>query len=168
MNRLLRVLIVERSGDVAAALEEALHASDPRLSFETSASLADARSRVAQGGVDVVLLDLQMPDALDPDAIASIQELAPTLPLVILTKQGAGNEEAALKAGAEDWIAGGDLADGLAARALVRSMRYAVIRREVRARFDEARRSMASTGRVLGELERIEERREQSESTRKG
>lgn len=168
MNRLLRVLIVERSGDVAAALEQALHASDPRLTFETSGSLEEARRRVARGGVDVVLLDLQLPDALDPDAIEAIQALAPTLPLVILTKQGDGNEEAALKAGAEDWIAGGDLSDGLAARALVRSMRYAVIRREVRARFDEARRSMDATGRVLGELERIEERREQAEATRKG
>ena len=55
-----RVLIVEDDEDTRDALQEAL--ADAGFTLEQAGDGASALSRLARGGIDVVLLDMHLPD----------------------------------------------------------------------------------------------------------
>ncbi len=90
------------------------------------ARLQDALHQLATIAVDVVLLDLTLPDAFDLLGVNAIRNAAPEVALVVLT----GSLDAALSArvtaaGADDYLQKGDLDANL----LVRSISYARDRR---------------------------------------
>lgn len=98
------------------------------VTVETAEDLLGALARVADGGVDVVLLSLDLPDGEGADAVRSIRERAPDVP-VIAVASGAGGERA-IDAGASDVVpsdAGPDL--------LSRAIRYATSLERMRAEF---------------------------------
>jgi sigma-B regulation protein RsbU (phosphoserine phosphatase) len=112
---------------VEACLLEALLAevSGCRLEVETHAGLAGALGRLNQGGIDVVLLDLSLPDAQGLDTFLRLHALAPRMPVVLLS--GRDDETVAVRAvqaGAEDYLVKGRLD----AAQLGRSIRYAIER----------------------------------------
>jgi len=88
-------------------------------SVETADDLLGALARLADGGVDVVLLSLELPDAQGADAVRTVRERAPETP-VIAVDDGGGAEHA-LAAGASDVVPSDGGADLLA-----RAVRYAV------------------------------------------
>jgi diguanylate cyclase (GGDEF)-like protein len=93
---------------------------------ETAEDLLGALARVADGGVDVVLLALDLPDGEGADVVRSIRERAPDVP-VIAVGSGHGGERA-IDAGASDVVpsdAGPDL--------LSRAIRYATSLERMRA-----------------------------------
>jgi diguanylate cyclase (GGDEF)-like protein len=93
---------------------------------ETAEDLLGALARVADGGVDVVLLALDLPDGEGADVVRSIRERAPDVP-VIAVGSGHGSERA-IDAGASDVVpsdAGPDL--------LSRAIRYATSLERMRA-----------------------------------
>jgi diguanylate cyclase (GGDEF)-like protein len=81
---------------------------------ETADDLLGALAQLAGGGVDVVLLALDTPDAPGVDAVRSIRERAPDVPVIgVLSEddadrdtQGAGLAERAIDAGASDVVSG--------------------------------------------------------------
>jgi len=76
---------------------------------------------------DVVLLDLQLPDAHGLQALAQLRAGWPTLPIVILT--GLDDDVlalAAIRQGAQDWLSKEDLAG----RRLARALRHAIQRKK--------------------------------------
>lgn len=88
-------------------------------------TLADARGRLALGGIDVVLLDLTLPDSRGLETFLRMVAGAGGVPIVVLT--GLNDEETAVKAvkaGAQDYLVKGQVDDHL----LVRSIRYAIER----------------------------------------
>jgi diguanylate cyclase (GGDEF)-like protein len=88
------------------------------VTVETADDLLGALARVGDGGVDVVLLALDLPDGGGADAVRSIRERAPDVPVIAVTA-GEGGERA-IDAGASDVVpsdAGPDL--------LSRAIRYA-------------------------------------------
>lgn len=153
MNRPLRVLIVEDSDPMATFLVTALPATDTKVTAIRVSSLTEALLRIRSERFDVVLLDLLLPDAADVQAIEKIQELAPELPLVVISGMGDVLEEKAMLAGADSYIAKGD---DVSPALMIRSLRHAVIRNEVNQRFRRAYESLDASKKVLEQCKELE------------
>jgi PAS domain S-box-containing protein len=88
--------------------------------------MAEAEQHLAAHTVDVILLDLGLPDAQGLGAIRRAHAAAPRVPLVVLT--GLDDESLAVQAlqeGAEDYLVKGQIE----ARGLRRAVRYAIERK---------------------------------------
>jgi two-component system chemotaxis response regulator CheB len=105
---MINVLIVDDSVVVRRLLSDAL-TSDPRISVAGSAANgAIALQKMAQLTVDVVLLDVEMPDMDGIETVSRLRKDWPELPVIMcsaLTERGAEITLRALSAGATDYIA---------------------------------------------------------------
>jgi len=126
MGERLRVLIVEDNPGDARLLQEVLRES---RSFQPEwlhvTRLADGLAAMRETPLDLVLLDLSLPDARGIEAVVRTHAAAPHLPIVILT--GLDDEvtaRAAIGEGAQDYLVKGQLDHHLLARAIL----YAVER----------------------------------------
>jgi len=120
------VLLVEDDDADAMLVEDNLAAALPRAGVTRSVSVGDALAKLS-GGIDCVLLDLNLPDAGGLEGVRRLRERVPQIALIVLT--GLDDEAAgiaAVEAGAQDYLVKG-AAD--AAR-LARSVRYAIVRRQ--------------------------------------
>ena len=122
----VRILLVEDNpGDARLLRALLLEAAPPEWRLVHVLRLADAEPHVGTGELDVVLLDLSLPDAHGLETVDRMRALAPGLPIVVLT--GTDDESLAVQAvqaGAQDYLVKGH-ADG---RLLVRAVRYALER----------------------------------------
>jgi diguanylate cyclase (GGDEF)-like protein len=137
----LRLLIVEDDPASALLLQELLETSTtPQFEVRHVTTAADACAEVAAGGIDVVLLDLGLPDATDLQALGKLEQCIQEIPVIVLT--GRGDESLAREAlhrGAEDYLLKGSVDHS----SLLRAIRYAV----------ERHRSVRDLARVKRELE---------------
>jgi signal transduction histidine kinase len=129
----VRVLLVEDNpADVdliqealeEAALDPALDA--PPLQLEQVDRLSEALDRLRRETVDIVLLDLSLPDSHGFDTFVRLERAAPGTPIVVLS--GLDDEAMAVRAvreGAQDYLVKGQV-EG---KTLTRSIRYAVERK---------------------------------------
>jgi diguanylate cyclase (GGDEF)-like protein len=88
-------------------------------SVEPADDLLGALARLADGGIDVVLLSLELPDGQGADVVRTVRERAPEVPVIAIAAQE--HAERAISAGASDVVpedAGPEL--------LARAVRYAV------------------------------------------
>ena len=130
----ISVLIIEDNPVDARVVQESLKRTEaPGYRVEWVQNLSSGLGRLADGGIDVLLLDLGLPDSQGLAALNLIRALAPSVPVVVLS--GADDEQLAVEAvqaGAQDY-----LVKGYANRHLLtRSLRYAIERK----RADEALR----------------------------
>ena len=137
----LRLLIVEDDARSAKSLRELLSLSDtPHFEINHVTTAAAACDVVSEGNIDVVILDLGLPDATDLEALSRLETCVHEIPVIVLT--GRGDEALATDAlhrGAEDYL----LKGALDYDSLLRSIRYAV----------ERHRSVRDLARVKKELE---------------
>ena len=123
----LRILHVEDDPFIARLMREILtQAEHMRFSVRTAATLASGLEELAAEPVDVLLLDLSLPDSRGLDTVVRVRAHSPTVPIVVLS--GHDDERlalAALKLGAQDYLVKGQ-AD---ARLVVRAIRYAMERK---------------------------------------
>src|SRR4051794_5469290 len=106
----LMVLLVEDTPDHADLAELALDEPDPQGSFGVirTSRLAEALPRLDGGGVDVVLLDLILPDSEGLATFNAVRDHAPSVPIVVMS--ALDDEELALEAvreGAQDYLVKG-------------------------------------------------------------
>jgi diguanylate cyclase (GGDEF)-like protein len=94
---------------------------------ETADDMLGALAHLADGGIDVVVASLHLPDATGTDVIVSLRERAPEVP-VIVVRDAEAEPSDAFGAGASD-VLPPDAAADLVARAI----RYAVTLRRVEA-----------------------------------
>lgn len=107
----LFLLIIEDSPAERALVDAAL-AEFPTVERRFAESLGDAQRQIDALPPDVVLLDLQLPDARGLEGIDRLQRRNPALPIVVLTGFGADDLLVAREAvglGAQDFIAKGGL-----------------------------------------------------------
>ena len=123
----VRILLVEDDEDdvwiMRGLLADRWEAPYELIHAET---LAVALTHCATGRIDLVLLDLNLPDSRGLETFLQLHAAAGDVPIVVLT--GNTNETLAIhavQAGAEDYLVKGQLDDQL----LVRSIRYALERR---------------------------------------
>ncbi|MFQ6080818.1 MAG: PAS domain S-box protein [Candidatus Bathyarchaeia archaeon] len=126
-NKHIKVLLLEDNpGDARLIREELAEVRDALFDLECADRLSAGLERLAAGGIDVVLLDLSLPDSRRFDTFAKVHAQAPEVPIVVLT--GLDDEELAVKAvrrGAQDYLVKGQVDSNL----LVRAMRYAIERK---------------------------------------
>jgi two-component system cell cycle response regulator len=128
-NRMMQILLVENEARDVERFREMLQEQD-LSGFELThvATLKDALEHVANGRTDIVVTDLDLPDAHGLDVIRQMRSVAPYVPLIVAT--GTVEEDVAMQAlqeGAQDYLAKRQID----ARSLLRSIRMAVEHRRL-------------------------------------
>ena len=130
----LQVLLVEDNSGDALLLREMFRKEKPG-SFQLThvLSLGEALVLLAKGGMDIVLLDLGLPDGHGLDTVRRAHAVAPEIPLIVLT----GLEDEALvaeamKEGAQDYLIKGQIEN----RALPRALRHSIERQRMQSETD--------------------------------
>jgi diguanylate cyclase (GGDEF)-like protein/PAS domain S-box-containing protein len=128
------VLLVEDNPGDARLLREILSEEGSQIPDLTHvACMSEAEKHLAEYEVDIILLDLGLPDAQGMAAVRRAHAVAPHIPLVVLT--GLDDESLAAEAlqeGAQDYLIKGQIAsssDQIETRGLLRALRYAVERK---------------------------------------
>lgn len=120
----VRILLVEDHAGDARLVEEMLSEADGQLQIAARAgTIAEALERLSAGGLDVVLLDLSLPDSSGHETFSAISAHGPGLPVIVLS--GFDDQEMALKtvhAGAQDYLVKGHYAPQLLARVIRHSI----------------------------------------------
>jgi len=128
-NKHIKVLLIEDNpGDARLIGETLAEVKGALFDLECANKLSTGLERLAAGDIDVILLDLSLPDSRTFDTFAKAQAQAPEVPIVVLT--GLDDEELAVKAvrgGAQDYLVKGQVDSNLLARA----MRYAIERKRM-------------------------------------
>ena len=122
----VRVLLVEADTAHANQIRDSLAtAGDGLFEMERVDRLVNALRVLQERTVDVILLDLELPDSEGFETFDRFHSAVPGSPVVVLS--GVDDETVAAKtvrAGAQDYLVKGDVSAGL----LVRSLRYAIER----------------------------------------
>ena len=145
-----RILLVEdNSLDVRLLREMLKDQGRHKFALAEVGFMGEAESHLATNAVDVILLDLGLPDAQGLESVRRAHAAAPGTPLVVLT--GCDDEsmaDKALREGAQDFLVKGTIeTPGLA-----RAIRYATQRKTAEVEMQEARKEAEGANRVKGEL----------------
>ena len=122
-----KVLLVEDNPGDARLMRE--HLADPAghsFELEHVSTLTQGLERLSRGGIDLVLLDLSLPDSPMPDTFQRVHACAPEVPIIVMS--GLDDEKFAIQTvqeGAQDYLVK-SFVDG---RLLVHAMRYAIERK---------------------------------------
>src|ERR1700692_1254193 len=133
-EKALQVLVVEDNAGDVRLLREMFGKEKPG-SFELTHLLrmSEAVIHLAKGGVDIVLLDMGLPDGHGLDTVRRARAVAPDVPLIVLT--GLDDEALAaeaMKEGAQDYLIKGQIEN----RALPRALRHAIERHRMQTETD--------------------------------
>jgi CheY-like chemotaxis protein len=129
-NPSINVLLVEDNPDDAYFLQASLRdVGAVEFKLTHVETLHEGLKHVADGGTDVVLLDLSLPDTLGLDTLNRMLASAPDIPVVVLT----GLDDSmlgtkAVQAGAQDYL----VKQGADGRLLTRCLHYAIERQRLR------------------------------------
>lgn len=121
----IRVLLIEDNPGDARLIQEL--ASD-LFCFECADRLSKGMARLSVPYIDVVLLDLGLPDSQGIETFINLHSQNPSMPVVVLT--GLNDEEIGIMAvqkGAQDYLVKGEVDKNL----LARSMLYAIERQKL-------------------------------------
>lgn len=125
-HRPIKVLLVESDEDYLAEVRESLtdaHAGD--LAIEAAPELSRALARLRQGGIDAILLSLDLADSQGMVTFDRTYAFAPDVPIIVLAREP--DEEAAVAAvqgGAQDYLVKVESTPSM----LVRAVRHAIER----------------------------------------
>lgn len=135
------LLIEDNPGDARLIREMLADAGGQGFAIEWLSRLADGLERLDQGKIDLVLLDLGLPDSQGLDTFIKAHAQAPQVPFVVLT--GLADETLALSAvgqGAQDYLVKG----ATDANALLRAIRYATERKRAEIALEVERKKLYS------------------------
>ena len=123
------MLIVEDNrGDARLLSEMLIEQNLHTIVLKHVECMADAEQYLSEHSVDMILLDLGLPDTQGLDAVRRAHAAAPRVPLVVLS--GLADETMAvhaLKEGAQDYLIKGQIEP----RELVRALRYSIERKHI-------------------------------------
>jgi signal transduction histidine kinase len=133
-KRALQILLVEDNAGDARLLREMFSKEQPD-SFELTHffRMSEAIEHLAREVVDIVLLDLGLPDGHGLETVQRVHAVAPAVPLIVLT--GLDDETLAaeaMKEGAQDYLIKGQIEN----RALPRALRHAIERHRMQMETD--------------------------------
>jgi diguanylate cyclase (GGDEF)-like protein/PAS domain S-box-containing protein len=128
-EKTVKILLVEDNAGDARLLREMLREPASRkYDFVHHETMEKAAAHLGKNPVDIVLLDLGLPDSQGLDAVWRARAAAPRMPLVVLTGRDDETLAAqALQEGAQDYLVKGQID----ARGLRRALRYAIERKNM-------------------------------------
>lgn len=122
----VKVLLVEDNpGDVRFFEILLRQITTPKFKVFTVDTLAQGLDTLVKEDIDVVMLDLSLPDSFGLDTVGRVKQLVDVVPIIVLT--GNDDDEFALKAlnaGAQDYLVKGNIDEVILGRAI----RYAIER----------------------------------------
>ncbi len=126
-QRPIKVLLVESDRDYLDELRARLGdvRSGGGIDLEWAGELSQALARLTQGGIDAILLDLELPDSHGMVTFERTYAFAPDVPIIVLTN--IADEEVAVstvQGGAQEFL----VKDELVPAVLARSVRHAIER----------------------------------------
>jgi diguanylate cyclase (GGDEF)-like protein/PAS domain S-box-containing protein len=128
-----KVLLVEDNPGDARLLREMFNEQGSSCTELTiTPSMAEAEKYLAEHAVDIVLLDLGLPDVQGLEVVRRARAAAPRVPLVVLT--GLDDETLAaqtLQEGAQDYLVKSQIDTYGTTRGLVRALRYSMERKSL-------------------------------------
>lgn len=133
-KKALKVLLVEDNAGDAFLLRE-MFRKEKAGSFELThlARMSEAVAHLARGGVDIVLLDMGLPDGHGIENLRRARAAAPDVAMIVLT--GLDDELLAaesMREGAQDYLIKGQIEN----RALPRALRHATERHRMQVETD--------------------------------
>ena len=132
-EKTIRALLIEDNPGDARLIRETLRdaaTGGAPVDLSTADRLSGGLERFAEGNVDLVLLDLSLPDSSGLETFEVVHSAAPFTPVVVLS--GLDDEAVAVRAvqqGAQDYLVKGQVDGGT----ILRSMRYAIERQRLEA-----------------------------------
>ncbi len=126
MEHIKVLLIEDNPGDARLVKEMLVKAENTSFDLEWKERLSAGLERIAGGGIDIVLLDLMLPDSRGFDTFARTRVQASEIPIVVVS--GMDDEALAVRAvreGAQDYLVKGRVDSDL----LVRAIRYSIERK---------------------------------------
>jgi DNA-binding response OmpR family regulator len=147
MSEPLRILIVEDNPADADFIREMLPQAGPlNFQVESVPRLSGALVRLERKDIDLVLMDLGLPDSQGLETFHALRKTAPGVPVIVLS----GNDDqelaiAAVREGAQDYLVKGRIGGDL----LVRAVRYALERERL---VSELREALANVKTLTGLL----------------
>lgn len=147
----ISALLIEDSQTYVLLIKEILAtAEEVNFKVTVAGSLAAGIKALSRKKVDVIMLDLMLPDSSGMSTLKECVKKAPDTPVIVLTGNSGENGIEALQNGAQDYLVKGRIPKTL----LVRSMRYAVERQRLLA---EVRRHRFIENRVreMGKLKHL-------------
>lgn len=143
----IRVLVIEDDPGYGRLVKEMLGAAGgSSFQVEHARDLAEGCALLSLSEIDVILLDLGLPDSAGLDTFDRVHKQAPGIPIVVLSH--VDDEAAAMDAarhGAQDYLVKGYMD----AHALGRAVRYAVERARADAALSESQRTLST---LMGNL----------------
>lgn len=142
------LLIEDNPGDTRLIRQMLAKVRTASFDLKWAGRLSTGLEQLATGGIDVVLLDLSLPDSQEFNTFTKVHVKAPTVPIIVLT--GLNDETVGVRTmreGAQDYLIKGRVDSNL----LVRSIRYAIERQ----RLMEEVRSQS----IIDELTKLHNRR---------
>jgi DNA-binding NarL/FixJ family response regulator len=147
----LRILLVEGDDAYAEMIDAEFRRADVAAELRRAPTLADARRPAAHEGIDVVLLDLALPDSAGLDTLRAMRASLADVPIVVLT---AANCDVlavtAVRSGAQDYLVKGETGPRLLVRALRHACERALARQD--ASGPEWQPQTEAAGRIAGSL----------------
>lgn len=120
------LLIEDNPGDARLLREYLADPAGASFELEHTDTLAKGIARLANGGVELVLLDLSLPDSPTAETFKRAKAAAPDVPIIVMS--GLDDEKhaiATVQEGAQDYLVKADVDT----RLLVHAMRYAIERK---------------------------------------
>ncbi len=136
-NQTLNILLIEDNPGDVKLIKTFLQDSSVKHEFIHASNLFEGSEEIKTKPVDIVLLDLTLPDSAGFKTLTTFVEKFPRVPVIVLT--GLNNEivgNQAIKAGAQDFLVKGQF-DG---KLLGRSIRYALQRFKTQLKLEETAR----------------------------
>jgi putative two-component system response regulator len=149
VERLTRALLVEDNPGDARLIVEMLAEVDSDIELEQCGTLSSAIERLAGNSIEVVVLDLALPDSQGIATFSRLQEAAPHVAVIVLT--GNSDMREALRTveeGAQDFLVKGRV-DG---EILTRSIDYARSRKESERQLRASRAELRESNEQLREM----------------
>ncbi|MBC8179071.1 MAG: PAS domain S-box protein [Desulfobacteraceae bacterium] len=129
VNQKLSILLIEDNPGDARLIQEMIHeGGDTSFDLVHAERLSAGLEIVAGGDIDIILLDLSLPDSHGLDTVVRTLNQTPDIPIVVLT--GLRDEELAnefVRLGAQDYL----YKEHIDPDILTRVIRYAVYRKEI-------------------------------------
>lgn len=142
----IRVLLIEDDPAQARLIEHLLNRSSQRFKIEWVDRLSLAVERIAEGGLDVVVVDLGLPDSHGIDTFDAVRAADAFLPAVVMTSTDCEDlATEAVRRGAQDYIVKRHHSGPTISRAL----RYAVERKRLEEQLRQSQK-MEAVGTLAG------------------